>query len=165
MSSAAAARPPGPRCGGQAGEPVTGLPVLLGVTLIRVAPDRVEATLAVTDAHLAPNGYLHAAAAVALADTACGYGCWAALPNSTGFTTLELTTNYLEPPTPDSNYSVLPPRYTLAAAPKYGTRLSPPVTGASPSRCSDALNSSVLIIQRERNIAEHQHHRANTRHH
>ena len=25
--------------------------------------------------HLAPNGYLHAATVVALADTACGYGC------------------------------------------------------------------------------------------
>ena len=29
---------------------------------------------------LAPNGYLHAATVVALADTACGYGCLAHLP-------------------------------------------------------------------------------------
>ena len=30
--------------------------------------------------HLAPNGYLHAGAVVALADTACGYGCILNLP-------------------------------------------------------------------------------------
>jgi uncharacterized protein (TIGR00369 family) len=45
---------------------------------------------------LAPNGYLHAGAIVALADTACGYGCFAFLPEGgTGFTTIELKTNFL----------------------------------------------------------------------
>jgi uncharacterized protein (TIGR00369 family) len=45
---------------------------------------------------LAPNGYLHAAAVVALADTACGYGCIASLPEGgSGFTTIELKTNFL----------------------------------------------------------------------
>jgi 1,4-dihydroxy-2-naphthoyl-CoA hydrolase len=45
---------------------------------------------------LAPNGYLHAGAVVALADTACGYGCFASLPEGgTGFTTIELKTNFL----------------------------------------------------------------------
>ena len=45
---------------------------------------------------LAPNGYLHAAAVVALADTACGYGCVASLPDgATGFTTIELKANFL----------------------------------------------------------------------
>ena len=45
---------------------------------------------------LAPNGYLHAASAVALADTACGYGTWASLPDGArGFTTIELKTNFL----------------------------------------------------------------------
>ncbi len=29
---------------------------------------------------MAPNGYLHAGAVVALADTACGYGCILSLP-------------------------------------------------------------------------------------
>ncbi|HUZ34655.1 MAG TPA: PaaI family thioesterase [Xanthobacteraceae bacterium] len=46
--------------------------------------------------HLAPNGYLHAATVVALADTACGYGCMMSLPKGvTGFTTLELKTNFI----------------------------------------------------------------------
>jgi uncharacterized protein (TIGR00369 family) len=46
--------------------------------------------------HLAPNGYLHAAAVVALADTSCGYGCMMSLPDGIGgFTTLELKTNFI----------------------------------------------------------------------
>jgi len=92
--------PAGPRSVG----PVTGLPALLGVVLTHVAADRVEATLAVTDAHLAPVvGYLHAGTVVALADTACGYGCLAALPaTATGFTTLELKSNHLGTAAPNS---------------------------------------------------------------
>ena len=43
-----------------------------------------------------PNGYLHAAAVVALADTACGYGCIVSLPEGiTGFTTVELKANFI----------------------------------------------------------------------
>jgi uncharacterized protein (TIGR00369 family) len=46
--------------------------------------------------HLAPNGFLHAATVVALADTACGYGCAASLPEGgTGFTTIELKANFV----------------------------------------------------------------------
>ena len=45
---------------------------------------------------MAPNGFLHAASVVALADTACGYGCVASLPQgASGFTTIELKTNFL----------------------------------------------------------------------
>jgi uncharacterized protein (TIGR00369 family) len=45
---------------------------------------------------LAPNGYLHAGTVVGLADSACGYGCLASLPESaTGFTTIELKANFL----------------------------------------------------------------------
>jgi uncharacterized protein (TIGR00369 family) len=45
---------------------------------------------------MAPNGYLHAASVVALADTSCGYGCRAALPEgASGFTTIELKANFL----------------------------------------------------------------------
>jgi uncharacterized protein (TIGR00369 family) len=45
---------------------------------------------------LAPNGYLHAAAVIALADTSCGYGCVASLPEGAkGFTTIELKSNFL----------------------------------------------------------------------
>jgi 1,4-dihydroxy-2-naphthoyl-CoA hydrolase len=52
--------------------------------------------MTLADRHRAPNGYLHAAAVVALADTACGYGCILSLPEGgTGFTTIELKTNFL----------------------------------------------------------------------
>ncbi|MBK6333411.1 MAG: PaaI family thioesterase [Thermomonas sp.] len=40
---------------------------------------------------MAPNGFLHAASVIALADTAAGYGCVANLPEgASGFMTVEL---------------------------------------------------------------------------
>ena len=56
-------------------------------------PGRLEAALDVRPELLAPNGYLHAATVVGLADTACGLATRALLPEgSTGFTTIELKT-------------------------------------------------------------------------
>jgi uncharacterized protein (TIGR00369 family) len=58
--------------------------------------DRLDAELDVRPQSLAPNGYLHAATVVALADTSCGYGCLAHLPpDASNFTTVELKTNFL----------------------------------------------------------------------
>ncbi|GAB3126641.1 PaaI family thioesterase [Glaciibacter psychrotolerans] len=72
------------------------LPGLLGFEVTAVAAGRIDAQMVVTPALLAPNGYLHAASVVALADTACGLGCRLALPpGATGFTTMELKTSYL----------------------------------------------------------------------
>jgi 1,4-dihydroxy-2-naphthoyl-CoA hydrolase len=63
---------------------------------VTVERGRAEVRLPVRDDLLAPNGYLHAGTVVALADTACGYGCTASLPaGGTGFTTIELKTNFL----------------------------------------------------------------------
>lgn len=46
--------------------------------------------------HLAPNGYLHAASTIALADTCCGFGCLASLPEGAqSFTTIELKSNFV----------------------------------------------------------------------
>ena len=45
---------------------------------------------------MAPNGYLHAATVIALADTSCGYGTFVNLPEGTEcFTTIELKSNFL----------------------------------------------------------------------
>lgn len=56
----------------------------------------VGARLPLGEHHLAPNGYLHAATVVALADTACGYGCVRNLPDgAVGFTTIELKSNFI----------------------------------------------------------------------
>lgn len=72
------------------------LPGLLGITFSLVEPTEVRGHLAVRHELLAPNGFLHAATVVALADTACGVGCLAGLPpGATGFTTVELKSNHL----------------------------------------------------------------------
>lgn len=72
------------------------LPGHLGVEIITLERQAVESRMAVTRQVMAPNGYLHAAAVVALADTSCGYGCIAALPEGArGFTTIELKANFL----------------------------------------------------------------------
>ena len=72
------------------------LPGLIGVRFTAIAENRIEAELAIRPELLAPNGYLHAATVVALADTACGYGCIAHLPaGAENFTTMELKTNFL----------------------------------------------------------------------
>lgn len=72
------------------------LPGLLGIKVTAVDAGRIDAQMEVTPAVLAPNGYLHAASVVALADTACGLGCRLALPpGASGFTTVEQKTSYL----------------------------------------------------------------------
>jgi len=72
------------------------LPGLLGLEIREVERGRVTSRLPVRRELLAPNGYLHAASVVALADTSCGYGTVASLPEGgRGFTTIELKTNFL----------------------------------------------------------------------
>jgi 1,4-dihydroxy-2-naphthoyl-CoA hydrolase len=72
------------------------LPGLLGIQIDAIEEGRVRMHLPLRDELLAPNGYLHAATVVGLADSACGYGCIASLPEgATGFTTIELKTNFL----------------------------------------------------------------------
>lgn len=72
------------------------LPALFGFRVTAICEGRIDAELDVRPQILAPNGYLHAAAVVALADTSCGYGCLAHLPpDASNFTTVELKTNFL----------------------------------------------------------------------
>ena len=72
------------------------LPGLLGLRITAHEPGRLEAGLDVRGELLAPNGYLHAATVVGLADTACGLATRALLPEgATGFTTIELKSNFL----------------------------------------------------------------------
>ena len=72
------------------------LPGLVGLEVDSVEVGAVRMHLPLRAELLAPNGYLHAATVVALADSACGYGCIASLPEgATGFTTIELKTNFL----------------------------------------------------------------------
>jgi uncharacterized protein (TIGR00369 family) len=72
------------------------LPGLIGLEILEVGNFRVSSRLEVRDEILAPNGFLHAATVVALADTSCGYGCVAHLPDkANSFTTIELKCNFL----------------------------------------------------------------------
>ena len=72
------------------------LPGLMGFRPVSIVEGRVDAELDIRAELLAPNGYLHAATVIALADTACGYGCIAHLPpGAENFTTIELKTNFL----------------------------------------------------------------------
>src|SRR5262252_7513053 len=72
------------------------LPGLVGVEILKVGEAGVESRLPVRKEVMAPNGFLHAATVVALADTSCGYGCVALLPEGArGFTTVELKSNFL----------------------------------------------------------------------
>ena len=72
------------------------LPGLLGLEFGEITRGRVTSRLTVRREHMAPNGYLHAATVIALADTSCGYGTFASLPDGAqGFTTIELKANFL----------------------------------------------------------------------
>jgi uncharacterized protein (TIGR00369 family) len=74
----------------------TGFPGLLGIEFEQAGDGQARARLALEDRHMAPNGYLHAGTVVGFADSACGYGCILSLPEgATGFTTVELKTNFL----------------------------------------------------------------------
>ena len=72
------------------------LPGLIGLEFESVEAGAVRSRLAVDRRHMAPNGFLHAATVIALADTSCGYGAATSLPpGATGFTTIELKSNFM----------------------------------------------------------------------
>jgi uncharacterized protein (TIGR00369 family) len=72
------------------------LPGLIGLDVLEAGEGWLATRLELRDELLAPNGYLHAATIVALADTSCGYGTFVSLPEGAeGFTTIELKTNFL----------------------------------------------------------------------
>jgi uncharacterized protein (TIGR00369 family) len=72
------------------------LPALVGFRVMAVEQGLLVAELDIRPELLAPNGYLHAATVIALADTACGFGCIAHLPEGAdNFTTIELKANFI----------------------------------------------------------------------
>jgi uncharacterized protein (TIGR00369 family) len=72
------------------------LPGHLGIRFTSIQEGELQAEIAIQPFHLAPNGFLHAGTVVTLADTACGYGCIAHLPQGAeNFTTVELKSNHL----------------------------------------------------------------------
>jgi uncharacterized protein (TIGR00369 family) len=72
------------------------LPGLLGIDVVEIKKGSCRLAMQIVQKHFASNGYLHAASVIALADSACGYGCVASLPDGAiGFTTLELKSNHV----------------------------------------------------------------------
>lgn len=72
------------------------LPDYLGLEWLEARPSFVRGRFDVKQHHMAPNGFLHAASIIALADSACGYGSVISKPaEAVGFTTIELKANFL----------------------------------------------------------------------
>lgn len=72
------------------------LPGLIGIEFTGAEHGRLTSRLALRPELLAPNGYLHAAVIIAIADTTCGYGTLNNLPEgANNFTTIELKSNFL----------------------------------------------------------------------
>jgi uncharacterized protein (TIGR00369 family) len=75
---------------------VGSLPGQYGLRITELAEGRICAELDVRPWMWAPNGYLHAASVIALADTCAGYATIAHLPEGAkNFTTIELKANFL----------------------------------------------------------------------
>lgn len=69
---------------------------MLGIEILQIDGNKLKSQMKITPQHLAPNGYLHAATVIALADTTCGWGTYLNLPETAGgFATLELKSNFL----------------------------------------------------------------------
>ena len=69
---------------------------VLGIDIIEANQNLIKGRMQIIKSHLSPNGHVHAASLVALADTLCGFGSYINLPvNSTGFTTIELKSNFI----------------------------------------------------------------------
>jgi len=72
------------------------LPGLLGIEFTLVSDEVMRSRMQVRRSLLAWNGFLHGGSVVALADSTCGYGTVASLPDdAAGFTTIELKSNFL----------------------------------------------------------------------
>ena len=72
------------------------LPAWFGLNVVRLNERELGMQLQIEPQMLAPNGFLHAATVIALADTACGFATIAHLPDGAeSFTTIELKCNFL----------------------------------------------------------------------
>lgn len=79
-----------------------GFPGLLGLEVLRVDEEAVRIKLNIAQVHVSHNGLVHAGVVVSLADTACGIGSIAFLPEGAkAHATIELKCNFIRPVTDD----------------------------------------------------------------
>lgn len=122
---------------------------LVGLQVLAVDAEGVEGRLQVRKDLLAPNGFLHAASVVALADSCCGFGCVANLPQgASGFTTIELKANFLG----TASQGAIRCRATAAHLGRTGTPSSRSKAPKPRSRCFAAPS---WCCGRERPICQH----------
>jgi 1,4-dihydroxy-2-naphthoyl-CoA hydrolase len=67
----------------------------LGIELTEIGEGRIRGRMAIDERHLHPQGYVHAGAWTAFADTIAAWGTMRHLPEGRGFTTVELKINVL----------------------------------------------------------------------
>lgn len=71
-------------------------PGYLGIVFTSADPTAVRLQCPVRPELMAPNGFLHGGAVASLADTCAGFACYMNLPDgATGYTTVELKTNFM----------------------------------------------------------------------
>jgi uncharacterized protein (TIGR00369 family) len=71
---------------------------LVGLEVLRVDEEEVKIKLEIAPAHVSHNGLVHAGVVVTLADTACGIGSIALLPEGAkAHATIELKCNFIRP--------------------------------------------------------------------
>ena len=72
------------------------LPDRYGLRVTEIAEGRMQMQMELQPWMMAPNGFLHAASVIVLADSCSGYATVAHLPEGAkGFTTIELKSNFL----------------------------------------------------------------------
>jgi len=72
------------------------LPGWFSMKVVEVREGSLTMEYAIRPQYLAPNGFLHAASVIALADTSAGYATIAHMPEgATNFTTIELKSNFI----------------------------------------------------------------------
>jgi acyl-coenzyme A thioesterase PaaI-like protein len=117
------------------------LPDQLGLEWLEARPGFVKGRFEVKPHHLAPNTFLQAASVIALADSACGYGCIISRPEGAlNFTTIELKSNFLGA-TRDGGVSVEASLVQWSHHPSLGRRRRSEATGKTIAlfRCTQML--------------------------
>ncbi len=76
-----------------------GLMSLMGASLVRVEAGAVDISLPFRSDLTQQNGYHHAAATTAIADSACGYAAFTLVPAGSEVLTVEFKVNLLRPAT------------------------------------------------------------------
>jgi 1,4-dihydroxy-2-naphthoyl-CoA hydrolase len=122
------------------------LPEYLSITILEVGQDMLRSQLEIRQHHLAPNGFLHAASVVALADTSAGYACIAHLPDlAESFTTLELKANFVSTATHGMVHCEAKAAHLGRTTHLWEARVINPANG----RLMATFNCTQLLLQRK----------------